>query len=93
MYRDAMQRGHDSRGVRKWIDSLPSDRFAEMAAPQDPGVNPEIIPFEIPAESLEKMAKEGTSRGWKLRCDEGPNMGGEDSAPAPLDYFTMGIAF
>jgi indolepyruvate ferredoxin oxidoreductase beta subunit len=55
MYRDAMQRGHDSRGVRKWIDSLPSDRFAEMAAPQDPGVNPEIIPFEIPAESLEKM--------------------------------------
>ncbi len=26
-------------------------------------------------------------------CDEGPYLGGEDSAPFPLAYFTSGVAF
>jgi hypothetical protein len=30
---------------------------------------------------------------WELYCDEGKALGGEDSAPPPLAYFSAGIAF
>jgi len=30
---------------------------------------------------------------FELRCDEGNIIGGTDSAPAPLDYLSAGIAF
>ena len=30
---------------------------------------------------------------WDITCDEGTGMGGEDSAPSPLGYLIMGVAF
>jgi hypothetical protein len=30
---------------------------------------------------------------WEMYCDEGKALGGEDSAPPPLAYFSAGIAF
>lgn len=30
---------------------------------------------------------------WEVRCDEGTGMGGNDSAPSPLGYLIMGVAF
>jgi hypothetical protein len=30
---------------------------------------------------------------WQLYCDEGAAVGGEDTAPPPLAYFSAGIAF
>jgi uncharacterized OsmC-like protein len=30
---------------------------------------------------------------YTLRCDEGPDMGGEDSAPPPLAFFLGGVVF
>lgn len=30
---------------------------------------------------------------WEIQCDEGAYLGGEDSAPSPLAYFSSAIAF
>jgi uncharacterized OsmC-like protein len=30
---------------------------------------------------------------WDIQCDEGTGMGGDDSAPSPLGYLIMGVAF
>jgi hypothetical protein len=30
---------------------------------------------------------------WEMHCDEGKAIGGEDTAPPPLAYFSAGIAF
>lgn len=30
---------------------------------------------------------------WEMLCDEGRSVGGEDTAPPPLAYFSAGIAF
>jgi hypothetical protein len=68
------------------------------------GLDPEVLAkgreliIEANAETTESMAKEGAVTGpagvtFTLRCDEGKHVGGEASAPAPLDYFTIGIAF
>jgi len=68
------------------------------------GLDPEVLAkgreliIEANAETTATMAKEGAVTGpagvtFTLRCDEGKHVGGEASAPAPLDYFTIGIAF
>jgi hypothetical protein len=68
------------------------------------GLDPEVLAkgreliIEANAETTETMAKEGAVTGpagvtFTLRCDEGKHVGGEASAPAPLDYFSIGIAF
>lgn len=30
---------------------------------------------------------------WQMLCDEGRSIGGDDTAPPPLAYFSAGIAF
>lgn len=30
---------------------------------------------------------------WSIACDEGPRLGGNESAPPPLSYFAAGVAF
>ena len=54
----------------------------------------------IEAESMEGMRKravvtleapEGST--FEIICDEGSYLGGEDTAPPPLSYFSVGIAF
>ena len=68
------------------------------------GLDPDVLAkgrtlvVEADISALDTMAKEGVVKGgagisWTLRCDEGKHVGGEGSAPAPLDYFTIGIGF
>ena len=54
----------------------------------------------VEAQTLEGMKKraivtleqpEGST--FEVICDEGPYLAGEDSAPPPLSYFSVGIAF
>jgi hypothetical protein len=33
------------------------------------------------------------SSRWSIECDEGARLGGGDSAPSPLAYFSAGVAF
>lgn len=51
------------------------------------------IVVEANAETLEKMRKSGQVRGFTVMCDEGENVGGDNTAPPPLAYFTIGIGF
>ena len=57
----------------------------------DPNVTRREIVIEADAETLEKMRKEGHAKVrdkvFTIYCDEGSNLGGDDSAPPPLAYF------
>jgi len=59
----------------------------------DPNIRNRDIVVEADAETLEKMLKMGHVRGFTVMCDEGARVGGDDTAPSPLAYFTIGIGF
>jgi len=59
---------------------------------EDLQVKREII-LEADAEMLERMRKEGHARGFTVYCDEGGRIGGDNSAPPPLAYFGLSLAF
>ncbi len=68
------------------------------AARQD-GVRREIV-IEVEAETLERQRKlarvragGGTGSTFEMICDEGVRIGGDDTAPSPLAYFSAGVAF
>ena len=51
------------------------------------------ITLEADAEMLERMRKEGHARGFTVYCDEAERTGGDNSAPPPLAYFGLSLAF
>jgi hypothetical protein len=55
-------------------------------------LNREIV-LKADAETLEGMRKEGHARGFKVDCDEGERIGGDNSAPPPLAYFGLSVGF
>jgi hypothetical protein len=69
---------------------MPKDP-AFVAPPRDPDrPGPYIIAEVVP---LEHHLKQGSVQGFTVRCDEGPALGGEDTAPSPLGYFTVAVGF
>ncbi len=59
---------------------------------EDVQIKREIV-VEADAETLEKARKEGHARGFTVYCDEGERAGGENTAPSPLAYFSLSLAF
>jgi hypothetical protein len=59
---------------------------------EEPQVKREIT-LEADAEALERMRKEGHARGFTVYCDEAERTGGDNSAPPPLAYFGLSLAF
>jgi len=59
---------------------------------EDIQVKREIM-LEADAETLEKMRKEGHTRGFAVYCDEPERAGGDNTAPTPLAYFGLSLAF
>ena len=55
-------------------------------------VKREII-LEADGETLQKMRKEGHARGFTVYCDEAERTGGENTAPPPLAYLGLALAF
>ena len=51
------------------------------------------ITIEADTVTLERQRKEGQSRGFTIYCDESETIGGDNSAPPPLSYFTMALGF
>lgn len=51
------------------------------------------IVMEADAETLERMKKSGTVRGFTVLCDEREQTGGDNSAPPPLGYFALSLGF
>jgi hypothetical protein len=58
----------------------------------DVQVKREIV-VEADACMLERMRKEGHARGFTVYCDEAEQTGGDNSAPPPLAYFGLSLAF
>jgi len=58
--------------------------------PERPG--PRIIAEVVPQEGQVKL---GSVQGFTVLCDEGAHgaLGGTDTAPSPLGYFTVAIGF
>lgn len=91
----------DEDSIVRKTDATPE--LATMApAPFKPprvGGHVEFV-MDVTAEALQGTAKRATVKpnlpGWgafEIRCDEGPSIGGTDSAPAPLAYLSAGVAF
>ncbi len=51
------------------------------------------ITIEADTATLERQRKEGQSRGFTVYCDESEAVGGDNTAPAPLSYFTLALGF
>lgn len=58
------------------------------------------LEVRVVASSLDNMRKEALTtllkpdgKSFTLVCDEGPYLGGDDSAPPPLSFFSTGVAF
>jgi hypothetical protein len=56
--------------------------------PERPG--PRIVAEVI---MIEGQLKAGHVQGFTIRCDESARVGGMDSAPSPLGYFTVAVGF
>lgn len=59
-----------------------------------------VIELEVDAAALGRQRKEGTVRlvapsgtTFRISCDEGAYLGGEDTAPPPLAYLSAAAAF
>lgn len=79
-----------------------SNRFDELPPPmpKDPNYamaqrpDDKTGPYFIAEVSLhEHHLKHGMVGGFSVRCDEGARLGGTDTAPSPLSYFTVAVGF
>jgi hypothetical protein len=49
--------------------------------------------FDLRAERTERQQKRAVFGRFEMLSDEGQNLGGDDSAPPPLAYFSAALAF
>jgi uncharacterized OsmC-like protein len=59
----------------------------------DEGKTTRIITIEANAKSLEKQRKEGHADGFTMYSDESERLGGDNSAPSPMRYMALSVAF
>ena len=73
-----------------------SMKLPDMQSPP-PALDPTVTYREneivAEAESLERMRKVAHVQGFEVFCDESERVGGEDTAPSPLGYFTAAVGF
>ena len=77
----------------KWNDTpaaMPKDPDYAMPPRDDNRQGPYFM-AEVTLE--EDHLKSGTVGGFAVRCDEGARLGGTDTAPSPLSYFTIAVGF
>jgi hypothetical protein len=59
----------------------------------DPNITYRENLIEADCESLERLRKVAHVQGFTVYCDESERVGGENTAPSPLGYFTSAIGF
>lgn len=59
----------------------------------DEGKPVRIITIEANAKALEKQRKEGHADGFTMYSDESERLGGDNSAPSPMRYMALSVAF
>lgn len=78
------------------IDGTPS---SVSRMPDDVPIDRDVLIHTV-AETEDGMRKRAVvdspsfpGVAWSIACDEGPRLGGKESAPPPLSYFAAGVAF
>ncbi len=76
----------------------PEEAIGPMTRPPgQPGSTRREMEFYVHAETQERYRKRAVVHGrgtpYEFYCDEGAGLGGDDSAPPPLLYFSASIAF
>lgn len=51
------------------------------------------LSLEVRTVKGERQTKKASFGTFEMICDEGRNLGGDDSAPPPLAYFAASVAF
>ena len=51
------------------------------------------VSFEVRAAKGERQTKNAQFDQFEIICDEGKNIGGDNTAPPPLAYFAASVAF
>jgi hypothetical protein len=59
----------------------------------DPNVTYRENFVEADCETLERQRKVAHVQGFTVYCDESERVGGENTAPSPLGYFTAAMGF
>jgi hypothetical protein len=67
-------------------ENTPGAGAGEVQNPIGPLIQTDVV-------VLDGMLKEGHVRSFTVMCDEGARIGGTDTAPPPLGYFTLGVGF
>jgi hypothetical protein len=49
--------------------------------------------IEVTIQKRPRQLKEGHFREFTVLCDEGPGIGGDNTAPPPLAYFMLSVGF
>ena len=49
--------------------------------------------IEADIDMMERMKKQSEVRGFTIICDEGTQVGGDNTAPPPLAYFISSLVF
>lgn len=70
--------------------SATNDESPFEFSPVDGGVQ---VSFEVRTVKGERQTKKASFGKFEMICDEGRNLGGDDTAPPPLAYFAASIAF
>ena len=65
----------------------------QPGSPPNDGTSTRIITVEVNAKSLDKQKKEGHADEFTLYSDESERLGGDNSAPSPMRYMAMSVAF
>jgi hypothetical protein len=68
----------------------PVDESPFQFSPVDGGFQ---ISFEVRTVKGERQTKKANFDQFEIICDEGKNIGGDNTAPPPLAYFAASIAF
>jgi len=71
-------------------------RFPDTPNPPpalDPAVTYRENFIEADCAMLERQRKVGHVQGFTIYCDESERVGGDNTAPSPLGYFTAAVGF
>ena len=59
----------------------------------DDGTTARLTTIKVDAVALEKNRKEGHADQFTVYCDESERLGGDHSAPSPMRYMALSVAF
>lgn len=81
--------------IVKKLDSRQAEKKSTVKDELDLGVQVRVNAEDLGNQKKRAVVSLESPEGsaWSITCDEGAYLGGEDTAPPPLAYFSAGIAF